>query len=82
MVELEQAVVGSCWDALQLGCTVVVAVESGSGAAGASRVVECYSSTVEEPFEARNGCLEYLQVMDFDCNGCYRETAVAYSFAW
>lgn len=73
---------GSCWDALQLGCTVVVVAESGSGVAGASRVVEYYSSTVGEPFEARNDCLECLQVMDSGCNACYRETAVAYSFEW
>ena len=73
---------GSCWDALQLGCTVVVAAESGFGVVGASRVVGCYSSTAEEPFEARIGCLEYLQVMDFGCNGCCRETAVACNFEW
>lgn len=74
------AVVGSCLDALQLGCTEVVAAESGSGVVGASRVVEYYSSIVEEPFVARNDCLEYLQVMGFDCNGYYRDTAVACSF--
>lgn len=71
---------GSCLDALQLGCTEVEVAESGSGAAGASKVGEYCSWTVEESFAARNDYLEYLQVMDFDCNAYCRDTAVACSF--
>lgn len=72
---------GNYWDASQLGSKVVVVVEFDSAAAAASKV-EPYSASADAVASAaRIGCLECLQVMDFDCTECCRETAVEpYSF--